>query len=480
MPTPAQLGGLYAYCLTVPCSRVLDDLARSGLDAEVVDVTAAALAIATTAIAFALIPMLAPRSHCARTLIGASSLVCSLFIADALPAAVDQRRKMEPAAPWLQLHSCFDYERCAAGFSVYVDGHNRSTLNHAARTQKAPKVWLPPEDVDIARSPGEACIVLSLNALGDSTLPQIAKPACTRGACGIAASQGGRNRVVVDMSDPGISSDGRMRHLGCSMLAQTHSELTNHIPGFDIALPLGLVPGRNGAPDAQKLEAVSPWPSSSLLHIQHSAHGAAADMPVPRRYWLTFRGSINYGRYNERRALMLPLARNSTPARPIVIAAYCSKSADGNFAESHDISSDRCHELERDRRGAPSYLSTLNTTFALVPGGMQPASFRLDEVCAAGAIPVFISGDLASSSAYVRPFDDVIRWNDISLHFAWEHTHRIVDALTRISPAEVARMQRGVHQAWHRYLRPPQAHRRTLYTLLEQRASYRYRRRLRT
>jgi hypothetical protein len=31
-----------------------------------------------------------------------------------------RRRVIEPAAPWLQLHSCFDYARCANGFSVYV------------------------------------------------------------------------------------------------------------------------------------------------------------------------------------------------------------------------------------------------------------------------------------------------------------------------------------------------------------------------
>ena len=37
-------------------------------------------------------------------------------------------------------------------------------------------------------------------------------------------------------------------------------------------------------------------------------------------------------------------------------------------------------------------------------------------------------------------------------------------------------MQRGVHEAWHRHLRPPEPHRRTLYTILKQRASFQSRR----
>ena len=109
---------------------------------------------------------------------------------------------------------------------------------------------------------------------------------------------------------------------------------------------------------------------------------------------------------------------------------------------------------------------------------MQPATHRLDEICAAGAIPIFIGGDLVSSSAYVRPFDDVIPWHDISYHFPWKDTHRIVDTLMRISPDEIARMQWGIHQAWQRYMRPPQAHRHTFYKLLEQRASRRFRSRI--
>jgi glucuronyl/N-acetylglucosaminyl transferase EXT1 len=118
---------------------------------------------------------------------------------------------------------------------------------------------------------------------------------------------------------------------------------------------------------------------------------------MPRKYWLTFQGTVNYGGAYERRALLIPLAKQSTASRPVLIAAKCRKGDDGTYAESADISPAQCAELDWAPR--EKYLSTLNTTFALVPGGMQPASFRLDEVCAAGAIPVFVSGDLVTQKA---------------------------------------------------------------------------------
>jgi len=463
MPRPEQFGGLYAYCLTTPCHRIFQDLAHA-LDDRALHLLAALLSI-TTAALLTVVAMRAPFSRSMRAFMCVTSICCSLIIADALPAAVDRRRVIEPVAPWLQLHSCFDYARCANGFSVYVEGHNRSTLAHARATSPVPKVWMPPSEIPIATSQSEACITVSFNELGDHTLQQLAASSCQgRNACGLA--QRARNHVVVDMSDVGISWDSRMRKLGCAMIAQTHSELTNHIHGFDIALPLGLVPGRNGAPDAHALERISPWPK--LSHAPSSAE------PMPRKYWLTFQGTVNYGGAYERRALLMPLAKQSTASRPVLIAVKCRKGDDGTYAESADISPAQCAELDRAPR--EKYLSTLNTTFALVPGGMQPASFRLDEVCAAGAIPVFVSGDLVTRSVYVRPFDEMIKWHDISLHFAWEESHRIVDTLAKISPSEIARMQRAVHEAWRRHLRPPEAHRRTLYTILKQRASFQSRR----
>ena len=80
----------------------------------------------------------------------------------------------------------------------------------------------------------------------------------------------------------------------------------------------------------------------------------------------------------------------------------------------------RCRTYAKALEAAPSYLELLNTTFALVPAGRQPASYRLNEVLAASAIPVFVSGDPATSSPYVPPFDGVVPWESIAFHFLFD------------------------------------------------------------
>ena len=67
----------------------------------------------------------------------------------------------------------------------------------------------------------------------------------------------------------------------------------------------------------------------------------------------------------------------------------------------------------------------------------------------------------------------VIRWHEISLHFGWADVPRIGAALARLSAPEIARMQAGVRAAWDEHLRPDAA-RRTLFRLLEQRATFRF------
>ena len=90
----------------------------------------------------------------------------------------------------------------------------------------------------------------------------------------------------------------------------------------------------------------------------------------------------------------------------------------------------------------------LNTTFALVPGGRQPASYRLNEVLAAGCIPVFVTGEASEGATpYVRPFH--LDWGAISLHVPFgEPAEVLVATLARLSTVQILRMQNGVVRAW--------------------------------
>ena len=105
------------------------------------------------------------------------------------------------------------------------------------------------------------------------------------------------------------------------------------------------------------------------------------------------------------------------------------------------------------------------------------ASFRLNEVMRAGCIPIFVSGDAKTTSPYVRPFAEVIPWQQISLHASYDHlsSGAFRAALQRIPAAKLQHMQHGVLHAWTHHLAPA-ASARTFYQLLRGRAEFRDRR----
>jgi glucuronyl/N-acetylglucosaminyl transferase EXT1 len=469
----AESTGLIVYCVTVPCTRALDNLARTWQPHEV-DRLVASMSICVVAVAAFAHVRLSTFSWHLRAVLSAATAALVLTLLISVPGSVDMRRVTRHIAPRLHLHSCWDDTRCDANnFSVYiscepaVEGSKACAEQLLSTNHPVPPIFVPPPEVAIAPTSDAACVVVHItpsDSPSANVVPRLAPPCTWREqlrSCDMP--EGGHNQVILAMGDGGIEWSTRLAKLGCSMLVQTHMELSNYVPGFDISIPLGLVPGRNGAPSLAQLESMVAVPDAS------------ARQPAPRRWWLTFRGTIDYG-MREHRAWLLPLAAHSTAARPIVIAAKCAQHPTTKQFNERDANASVCLQLASKGNRQPSYMSLLNTTFALLPGGLQPASFRMDEAMAAGAIPVFVAGDLDSSSPYVRPFEETIPWAKCSFSFPWERAHRIPHVLSLLSDAQIARMQREVHRVWHKHLRPPLAHRRTLYGLLKQRATTPYRR----
>ena len=350
----------------------------------------------------------------------------------------------------LNLHACLNYSRCSR-FSIYVHG-----LNDSRKIQGVGDIWTPPFEFNdlLASSPDEACIVVV--PIDSRTHRIVGQPAGELQALNrLQGWNGGRNHVIIDGSDGGISLAERRQWLGCAAIAQSHCELTNYVHNFDISLPLSL-------PTSHRTEYGG---RVGLKHLE-----AIAQLSPPgarRRYFLTFKGSMLYSSGRERRHLLLPLSRQSSGEREVAVYGRCPGRA--------VLAKNLCTEMASNASRAPSYLSLLNTTFALVPGGESPASMRLAEVLAAGAVPIFVSGDTASSSAYVRPFDEAVPWHEISLHFPWEAASHIVRTLESIPRRTVAKMQAAVQEAWRTHFRPPNDA-RTLYSMLQGRATFRYRR----
>jgi len=99
-----------------------------------------------------------------------------------------------------------------------------------------------------------------------------------------------------------------------------------------------------------------------------------------RPYWLTFKGqAYPNGRADRRERLLLrTLEAASVLARRIVVVMKCQRWkpwSRANWTSNELVQSARfdCDAWDRTYARAPPYLSLLNTTFALVPGGMQPA-----------------------------------------------------------------------------------------------------------
>ena len=148
-----------------------------------------------------------------------------------------------------------------------------------------------------------------------------------------------------------------------------------------------------------------------------------------------------------------------------------------------------CQQAAQRFDHGPDYRELLNTTFALCPAGRSPASYRMNEVMAAGAIPIFLSGEGVHVSgqwtrgAYVPPFSDAIQWPTLSLHLAgrqldtdppslWgSNAHRLLDILGALPDERIEAMQRGVREAWQNYLRPERVG-ATLWAILRRRASF--------
>lgn len=97
-----------------------------------------------------------------------------------------------------------------------------------------------------------------------------------------------------------------------------------------------------------------------------------------------------------------------------------------------------CQSLQRDY-DMSDYKDLMNTTFALLPGGRSPATYRLGEALSAGTIPVFLI------NYYVKPFPGRIPWRKFSVTFATEEASIVLKTLRAIPMEKVIEMQVSGH-----------------------------------
>ncbi|CAM9443999.1 unnamed protein product [Ectocarpus sp. 4 AP-2014] len=176
----------------------------------------------------------------------------------------------------------------------------------------------------------------------------------------------------------------------------------------------------------------------SIGHIPKVVfHDLQTSAPDARRHFLTFRGTIYFNQHGyEERASIVTL---HDPERGVVVAQKCSDRCLKTCPETYRRF---CAEEMMPRYESFDYEDLMNTTFALVPGGASPGSYRLGEVMSAGAIPVIVVRD------WVKPFAEKVDWSSFSFTFSPDEVPQMLEVLRSLPLAEMEKMQRNAIEAY--------------------------------
>eukprot|EP00752_Nemacystus_decipiens_P004771 g4342.t1 len=294
---------------------------------------------------------------------------------------------------------CFNFSRCRDGPSVYVYDKECSLKDSSQIDDHGMQALirgLAKDEGILADTYESACSFISINSREELQ-------------CAITAPlwDEGRNHVMLDVHDN--SRDKRTGYFGSYAIQAANSQHTCYYrTGYDISIGHG---------------------PRVVFHELQSTH------PRHRQYFLTFRGTqrLNYHGSEERRSIQ----GLHDPTEGIVVAMKCP---DNNSRAKTDLAH-TCGEMKATY-DAYDYGLMMNSTFALVPAGASPGTYRLGEVMSAGCIPVFVARD------YVKPFPELVDWSSFSFTFAPDQVPDMLRTLRSVPPKELEQMQKNALEAY--------------------------------
>ncbi|CAM9982432.1 unnamed protein product, partial [Pylaiella littoralis] len=274
----------------------------------------------------------------------------------------------------------------------------------------------------------------------------------------------GQNHVLLDFNDRGRES--RRSLLGKAMFAQSNMRPCYFRHGYDIAVPL----------QAQKL-----------------FYGLRKFPPQDRKYFATFKARNLYltGSGMPERSAVRQFPQNHTPTDNNSDnnndndskSSGSTNAKNGKLPFPDVVVVERCHDLHneqllswnkelcessRKEYDRASYGDLMNTTFALLPAGRSPATYRLGEALSAGALPVFIHQD------FVKPFPDKIPWSEFSFSFPADEASNVINTLRAVPEKRLAQMQETALKVFDEFFgRGMEGSLRTTLDILEDRLSFR-------
>ena len=240
---------------------------------------------------------------------------------------------------------------------------------------------------------------------------------------------GGKNHVLVYCEDAnferswvgGRLTAERIALIGKAMLWSADLYPRMIRPQFDLVLPLDA----HNKGESRALRAVP-------------AHS--------RRFLLTFKGTTLMGEVAYNRHHLHSLY--GMESRRVEIHMLCKPHTAHMRIKSHHCRKEAAHE----QHAMLTFEELLNTTFGLVPGGRQQASYRLLETLANGAIPVILE-DLP----FLPPLDSTIPWHTCLVRLYDEDLDKLVPMLEGLlATGRVDSLQRGCLAIYDQYFRTPE------------------------
>lgn len=192
-------------------------------------------------------------------------------------------------------------------------------------------------------------------------------------------------------------------------------------PEYDIPLPLPAI-----------------WKLGNLYERDSTSRQKIKDLHRPRKYLLTFKGSIQdtLQPYYQHRWLAAEYLYHEPD---VAIDAQCKhKTLFGDtvtYAPYDNPSQDNFDDL------------MVNSTFAFCPGGSHVTSFRFTEVLSAGSIPVLLP-------EIVPPFFPEVDWSECVIVVSQARIVNLPNILRAIPPEEIRSRQKQCHRLYQTFLEP--------------------------
>lgn len=125
--------------------------------------------------------------------------------------------------------------------------------------------------------------------------------------------------------------------------------------------------------------------------------------------------------------------------------------------ESCDIALDSCETTH-------NFSAVMcNSTFAILPPGRRPGTWRFVEAVSAGSIPVPISNDL------ILPFHELIPWESVIIPYDGKYIHKLASSLSQISSQELQVMKHDLKSIYKRFFENPRSIIPNIVSVVEQR-----------